>query len=235
MKPKKEQLFYFDCEWVPVVRDYFDLKMDHLLLAEAFGHQIVKWNTKRMEEGRSPIEDESGLWWEEKAHFYPEFCKIVCVSYGYFNKGNFIVKSLYGKDERKLLEPIPELFDKVDSKGYILCGAGIVRYDMPWLSKRLMANGLKPPSNLSVYGKKPWDIDVFDLPEVWGQGCNQESYTPFELACAAVGIESSKDDLSGPEVAKAFFNGEIERIKKYCEKDVLKTMQLAVKYIDMLP
>ena len=106
---------------------------------------------------------------------------------------------------------------------------------MPWLSKRLMANGFTPPSNLSVYGKKPWDIDVFDLPEVWGQGNMQESFTPFELACAAVGLESSKDDLSGSKVAEAYFNGEMERIKTYCEKDVLKTKELAVKLIDMLP
>lgn len=234
MKPKKEQLFYFDCEWVPVVQDYFNLRMDYPLLADAFDHQTDKWNAKRIEEGLIPIDD-MGKWWEEKAHFYPEFCQIICVSYGFFNKGEFFIKSLYGKDESKVLAPIPELFDKVNASGYYLCGYAIKRYDMPWLSKRLMANGLKPPPNLCVYGKKPWEVDVFDLPEVWGQGNMQESYTPFEVACAAVGLESSKDDLSGPQVAEAFWKGEIVRIKDYCEKDVLKTKELAVKLIDLLP
>lgn len=234
MKPTKEQLFYFDSEWVPVVNDYFDLKMDHPILCDAFDHQMEKWNSKRIEEGKESV-DKPDWWWEQKAHLHPEFCKIVCVSYGYFNKGEFIIKSIYGEDERKLLEPIPALFDKVNSSGYYLCGYAILRYDLPYLSKRLMANGFRPPKNLNVYGKKPWDVEVFDLPSVWGQGCNQESYTPFELACAAVGIVSSKDDLSGSEVAGAFYKGEIERIKDYCEKDVLKTKELAVKLIDLLP
>lgn len=233
MKPKKEQLFYFDAEWVPVVQDYFDLRLDHPLLADAFEHQVEKWLDKDDPYRLDP--PSASHYWEEKAHFYPEFCKIVCVSYGYFNKGEFIIKSLYGEDEKKVLTPIPEMFDKVNASGYYLCGYAIKRYDMPWLSKRLMANGLKPPPNLCVYGKKPWEVDVFDLPEVWGQGSNQESYTPFEVACAAVGLESSKDDLSGPQVAEAYFKGEIVRIKEYCEKDVLKTKELAVKLIDLLP
>lgn len=233
MKPKKEQLFYWDCEWVPVVQDYFNLKMDFPLLADAFEHQVEKWLDKDDPYRLDP--KGASQYWDEKAHMYPEFCQIVCVSYGYFNKGNFVIKSLYGKDERKLMEPIPELFNKVGQSGYYLCGYAIKRYDMPWLSKRLMANGFTPPSNLCVYGKKPWDVEVFDLPEVWGQGCNQESYTPFELACAAVGMESSKDDLSGPMVKEAYWNGELERIKKYCEKDVLKTKDLAVKLIELLP
>jgi len=234
MKPTKEKLFYFDCEWVPVAQIYFDLKMDYPLLAEAFEHQVEKWEAQRAADGKPKFGD-LDAWWKEKAHFHPEFCQIVCVSYGYFEKGEFKIKSVYGEDEKKLLTPIPELFDKVNSLGFILCGYAIKRFDMPWLAKRLMANGLKPPSNLSVYGKKPWDIEVFDLPEVWGQGNMQESFTPFELACAAVGLESSKDDLSGPQVAEAFFNGEIVRIKDYCEKDVLKTMELAVKLIELLP
>lgn len=234
MKPTKEKLFYFDCEWVPIVRDYFDLRLDHRLLAEAFEHQVEKWEKQRAVDGKPKFGD-LDKWWKEKAHFHPEFCKMVCVSYGYFEKEEFKIKSVWGEDEAKLLSGIPELFDKVNQLGFSLCGYAIKRFDMPWLSKRLMANGLNPPSNLSVYGKKPWDINVFDLPEVWGQGNMQESFTPFELACAAVGLESSKDDLSGSEVADAYWNGEVERIKNYCEKDVLKTKELAVKLIDMLP
>lgn len=234
MRPTKESLFYFDSEWVPISPNYLELKMDHPLLCDAFEHQIEKWNRARTEKGEHAIKD-ADWWWNEKAHFYPEFCKMVCVSYGYFEKREFKVKSLYGPDEAKLLAPIPELFDKVNQLGFTLCGYAIKRFDMPWLAKRLMANGLRPAPNLSVYGKKPWEVEVFDLPEVWGQGNMQESYTPFELACAAVGIESSKDDLSGDKVAETFWGGGIERIKEYCEKDVKKTMELASKLIDLLP
>jgi 3'-5' exonuclease len=233
MKPKKEQLFYFDAEWVPVVQDYFNLRMDYPLLADAFDHQTDKWNAKRKEDGLPEI-SEMNRWWDEKAHFYPEFCKIICVSYGYFNKGEFSIKSLYGKDEAKVLAPIPELFDKVNSLGYYLCGAAIQRYDMPWLSKRLMANKMAPPKNLNVYGKKPWEVEVFDLMQVWGQGNLQESFTPLELIAASLNVESSKNDLSGSKVAESFWKGEIIKIKDYCEEDVRCTMECAVKIIELL-
>lgn len=233
MKPVKEHLFYFDCEWVPQYESIIDLRINDHILYEAFLHQCEKWNRQNAEEGKNSIT--SSVYWKEKAHFYPEYCKIICVSYGYYNKGEFIIKSLYGADEKKLLSPIPELFEKIDRLGWILCGYAIKRFDMPWLSKRMMANGITPPPCLSVYGKKPWEVNVFDLPEVWGQGVMGESYTPFELACAALGIESSKDELDGSKVAEAFYNGEIIDIKNYCEKDVLKTSQLAAKLIDLLP
>ena len=234
MRPTKEKLFYFDCEWVPLTDTFFDLKMDYPDLAEVFEHQVEKWTHNNKRDGK-PVYEKMDEWWEEKAHFHPEFCKIVCVSYGYFQKGEFLIKSIYGEDEKKLLTSVAEVFGKVDELGFYLCGYMIKRFDMPWLAKRMMINKIKPPKNISVYGKKPWEIDVFDLPEVWGQGNMNESYTPFELACTAMGIPSSKDDLSGAEVKEAYYRGELDRIKDYCEKDVLKSQELATEYIELLP
>jgi len=173
--------------------------------------------------------------WDEKAHFYPEFCRIICVSYGYFYNDEFILKSIYGDDEKKLMTAVKEVMAKVDKAGLFLCGYAIKRFDMPWLSKRMMANGVVPPKSICTYGKKPWEIDVFDLPEVWGQGNMAESFTPFELTCAALGMGSSKDDLDGSKVKEAYWNGEIERIKTYCEKDVSVAKDLAVRLIELLP
>ena len=232
MKYTKEKLFYWDCEWVPISFNYADLKINYHLLAESFEHQVKKWKKQRSVEGKSKFGDLE-KWWQEKAHFYPEFCKMICISYGYFEKGKFKIKSVYGEDEKKLLTPIPELFDKVNKAGYYLCGAAIQRYDMPWLSKRLMVNGLVPPGNLNVYGKKPWEVEIYDIMQVWGQGNNQESYTPMELIASSLNIKSSKNDLSGDKVAEAFWNGEINRIKNYCEEDVLCTMKIAEKLIEL--
>jgi DNA polymerase elongation subunit (family B) len=234
MKPTKEKIFVFDCEWTPLTNTFFDLKMDYPLLAEVFEHQVDKWEHQRVMEGLGrfgKLED----WWEEKAHFYPEFCKMICVSYGYFNKGEFVIQSVWGEDESKILKKIQEVFDKVNQSGYVLSGYSIKRFDMPWLAKRMMVNGIAPPSNLSVYGKKPWDVDVFDVQEAWGQGNMQESYTPLEVACTAMGIPSPKGDLSGAKVKEAYWRGEILRIKEYCEKDVNQTKELAVKLLELLP
>jgi predicted PolB exonuclease-like 3'-5' exonuclease len=50
-----------------------------------------------------------------------------------------------------------------------------------------------------------------------------------------VGLESSKGDLDGSKVAGAYFNGELERIKDYCEMDVKVSIDLAGLLIDLLP
>ena len=167
---------------------------------------------------------------------------MVCVSYGYYKKkeskfdaAQFEVQSVYGDDEKKILTTVQQVFDKVNTAGMYLCGYMIKRFDMPWLAKRMMINGIKPPPNLAVYGKKPWEVEVFDLPEVWGQGNMQESYTPFELSSVAMGMESPKNDLSGDKVKEAYYKGEIGRIKDYCEGDVRGTATLAEKLINLLP
>lgn len=234
MKYTKENLLYFDCEWTPVSETFNNLKSSYPKIANVFEHQVQKWEHQRKIEGLQEFGD-LNAWWEEKAHFYPEYCQIICVSYGYFNKGNFILQSVFGKDEKQILIKIAEVFKKINEFGLVLSGYGIKRFDMPWLSKRMMSKNIKPPSIISTYGKKPWDIDVFDLPEVWGQGNMQESYTPFEVACVSLDIETSKDDLTGAKVKEAYWNGELERIKKYCERDVEVSMKLATKLIDLLP
>lgn len=228
MKPKKEELFYFDCEWIPVAENAEMMAIDHPQLYAAFLHQVEKWNAK---DGVKQPQ----IWFEEKVHMYPEFCKIITISYGYFGKNGFEVHSLYGEDEYQILNQFNGLLNQTYAHGLTLCGYSIKRFDMPWLAKRMMANGISPHYSISVYGKKPWEVNVFDLPEVWSQGCPGEAYTPFEMACEALGIESSKDDLSGREVKHAYYRGEIERIKDYCEKDVYQTQKLAERLIELMP
>lgn len=239
MRPTKEKLFYFDCEWVPIDKNLAEFESNHPLLYKAFLHQYDKKIGDIIPERKNLETKPENMtlqeFWDTKAHFYPEFCKIICVSYGYFHKGEIIIKSLYGDDEKKLMNSAAPLFNKVEEQGLILCGYAIKRFDMPWLSKRMMSNGITPPRSLCMYGKKPWEVEVFDLPEVWGQGNMQESYTPFELTCASVGLESSKGDLDGSKVAGAYFDGQLERIKDYCEMDVKVSIELATLLINLLP
>ena len=225
----KEKMFFFDAEWVPQSETYGLYQIEHPEMAEVFAHQCDKWK------GKDPKGWDYSKYWEEKAHFAPEYCKIICISYGYFNKGEFIVQSIYGEDEYKILEPFRTVLDKVYKAGFVLTGYAIKRFDMPWLSKRMMINGIKPHSSISLYGKKPWEVIAFDIPEVWGQGSMGESYTPFEVASTALGVGNSKDDLSGDKVMRAYYDGELERIKNYCELDVIKSKDLTVKILDLMP
>lgn len=234
MKPTKEILFYFDAEWVPLANTAEGLKETHPELYVAFMHRCEKWNKEKNDKGEPACFPE--YYWDTQAHWYPELCKIICVSFAWYQNGELILKSSYGEDEKKVLEPLVNLFNKVQSKGFIPCGAGILRFDIPFIAKRMMTNGLIPPNNLNLYGIKPWDIKIYDILDVWGQGCKGESFTPFEWICASLGISSSKDDISGADVKRVYYSeGEkgLERIKTYCEKDVKKTIEVAIRLIEL--
>jgi predicted PolB exonuclease-like 3'-5' exonuclease len=227
-----KQLLVFDAEWVPMVNSYDELTKypEH---KQAWDNRCKKWNADKTNKGESNIFTPSE-YWDKAAFGYPEFCKIICISMGYTNKNNeFVTISYYGHDEKDILEKFNTLLISVETKGMILAGAAIKRYDMPWLAKRMMVNGIAPSKLLNVYGKKPWDVIVYDIMEAWGQGCSQESYTPFECIAVSLGVESPKNDISGADVKRVYWeDGDIERIKTYCEGDVKQTMAVITKLIE---
>ena len=46
-----------------------------------------------------------------------------------------------------------------------------------------------------------------------------------------LGIPSPKDDIDGSQVAKVYYQeNDIDRIIKYCEKDVIAVAQIFLKY-----
>ena len=231
-----KKLFFFDAEWVPVVKDYSELEKKYPLLKDAWDRRCNdRWNVERVREGKDELLPAE--YWDNHAFIYPEFNRIICISFGYLSKsGEFKVSSFYDDDEKEILNLFNQLLGSVGNKGFILSGYAIKRYDMPWLAKRMMINGIKPSPMLNVYGKKPWDVQVYDLPEVWGQGCNQESYTPFDWAVVSMGLETPKNDISGAKVKECYYKeGKkgLERIKTYCEQDVLSSYELAKKLIEL--
>lgn len=234
MNIDKNALFYFDAEWVPMVKTFGALREYHPTYYDAWCHKCEKWNKELVNDGKKSKHVEE--YWELKAHWYPEFCKMICISFGFYNNGILEVKSVYGHDEKEILTKFQHVLKRVLEKNYILCGVSIQRFDNPWIAKRMMVNGLVPPKNINVYGTKPWDVKLFDITEVWGQGCKAESYTSFEWICISLGIESPKDDISGADVERVYYNEGnegLERIKIYCEKDVCQSAKVAEKLIEL--
>lgn len=229
-----KKLFLFDCEWVPIVKNYDELSK-FPTLKDAWNRRCTKWNDdkkKKREPEMTPSE-----YWDVDAHWHAEFNKMVCISFGYHTAaGEFKTNSIYGHDETEILTLFNKLLLSVEKRNYILSGYAIKRFDMPWTAKRMMINGIKPSKLLNVYGQKPWDVNVYDLPEVWGMGCNQENYTPFDWATVALGIETSKNDIGGADVKRVYYeegDAGLERIKTYCEKDVTVSYELAKKLLEL--
>jgi predicted PolB exonuclease-like 3'-5' exonuclease len=200
------------------------------------------------------LNDSWKLLWEEKTQrslpdftsaeeFYPqragvmaEFAKIVCISMGYFHKqGNALqlrIKSFYGDDEKLLLQNFITTVNQLESKNNKWCFAGhnIKEFDIPFICRRLLINGLVIPGYLDFQNKKPWDTNIVDTFQYWRFG-DYKNYTSLKLLAAALGVPSPKDDIDGSMVAQVYWEEKnTERIATYCQKDVLTTANIILRF-----
>ena len=82
---------------------------------------------------------------------------------------------------------------------------------------------------LNIAGKKPWEINHLDTMELWKFG-DYKSFTSLPLLCHVFGIPTPKDDISGADVARVYWEeNDVKRIAKYCEKDVVALIQLLLR------
>ena len=171
----------------------------------------------------------------ERAGIYSEFAKVVCISVGMLvqkdGEEQIRLKSFGGSDEKEVLIGFIDLLNTYyNSNNHILCAHNGKEFDFPFLARRILINGLKLPLLLDIAGKKPWEISHLDTMELWKFG-DYKSYTSLELLAYAFNIPTPKDDIDGSQVASVFYEeGDIDRIIKYCEKDVVATIQLVQKY-----
>jgi uncharacterized protein YprB with RNaseH-like and TPR domain len=167
-----------------------------------------------------------------RAGIYAEFGKIICISCGYFTPDKkFRVKSFAGHDEIKLLiEFCGMLHSSFSTPNKLLCAHNGKEFDFPYICRRLLINTLPLPIILNIAGKKPWEIAHLDTMELWKFG-DYKSYTTLNLLAAIFGIPTPKDDIDGSEVWKVYWEeNNLERIVKYCQKDVLTVAQIFLKF-----
>lgn len=171
----------------------------------------------------------------QRAGIYAEFGKIICISVGVVFVRNqtrwFRVKSFAGHDERKLLADFGKMVDLFCSDiSRNLCGHNVKEFDIPFISRRMLINGLKLPAVLDVSGKKPWEVKFLDTLDLWKFG-DYKHFTSLGLLTAIFDIPSPKDDIDGSQVATVYYKeNDLDRISVYCEKDVLATAQLFLRF-----
>ncbi|MEO5570063.1 MAG: 3'-5' exonuclease [Bacteroidia bacterium] len=169
-----------------------------------------------------------------RAGIYAEFGKIICISTGYFIKSNgarqFRIKSFYGDDEKKLLQEFAKLLNEHFNRSqHLLCGHNGKEFDFPYLSRRMLINGIKIPPLLDTAGKKPWEVQHLDTMELWKFG-DYKSFTPLNLLASVFGITSPKDDIDGSMVWFVYWKEKnLERIVTYCQKDVVTVAQILLR------
>jgi uncharacterized protein YprB with RNaseH-like and TPR domain len=210
------------------------------------------------------LEDEWKILWQEKtqlslpegvtaAEFYPkragvmaEFAKIICISMAYFTKEPNLrmrVKSFYGHDEKQVLQDFLTTITKIESINHRWCFAGhnIKEFDIPFICRRLLINYLPIPRYLDFQNMKPWETNIVDTFQYWRFG-DYKNFTSLKLLAAAMGIASPKDDIDGSMVGDLYWNGAAEereanlkRIAVYCQKDVITTGNIFLRFKNITP
>ena len=168
-----------------------------------------------------------------RAGIWAEFGKIICISVGYFTIKNaerqFRTKSIIG-EEKQLLEEFNDLVKThFSNPAFVFCGHNIKEFDIPYMCRRMLINGINIPEKLQLFGRKPWEIPHLDTLELWKFG-DYKHYTSLKLLTHVLNIPSPKEDIDGSEVRNVYYNEKnIDRIAKYCERDVVAVAQIFLR------
>ena len=217
------KILFFDIETVPLTYEFKDL--------EERAQGLWDRKTRFLQERDNLRPDEL----YEKAGIYAEFGKVVCISMGFVlqkeGETQIRVKSIANENEKILLQEYIDLLNSYyNSPDFLFCAHNGKEFDIPFLCRRILINGLKLPFILNVAGKKPWEIKHLDTMELWKFG-DFKNYTSLDLLTYIFNIPTPKDDMDGSQVAKVFYEEKnLDRIIHYCEKDVIATIQLFRKY-----
>lgn len=206
-------------------------------------HKKILWSLKATQIRRSlssgieQLSTDAEIY-NEKAGIFSEFAKVVCISMGFlhFEEGiptEVRIKSLAGDEEARILEDFSRVLINHynDPENSRICGHNIKEFDIPFLCRRMVINEVRFPPLLDISGKKPWQTThILDTMDMWRFG-DYKNYTSLQLLAATLGIVSPKDDIDGSMVSKVFWLEEdIERIVKYCQKDVVTVVQIMMKF-----
>jgi 3'-5' exonuclease len=152
----------------------------------------------------------------QRAGIYAEFGKIICIVVGklYEKESGEIglkTKAFFDHNEKNLLTDFKAMLEKMEGSLVRLCAHNGKEFDFPYISRRMLINGLTLPSALNLSGRN-------------------KHYTSLDLLAAIFNIPSSKSDMDGSQVNGVYYKEKnLEKIKDYCVNDVIVLAQLFLK------
>lgn len=226
-----KSMLFIDIETVSEYKHYSEF-------CEARPGAVIHWekkadNYRRTESDCMDLSD-ADLYLKNAA-LHPEFAKIIVVSIGqvqFDEDGNPVtdkIRSFYGDDEAEFLAEFMGTTQAIFNKNpnVQFTGHNIKNFDFPFLIKRSIINGVQVPHQLHLQNKKPWENCLLDTYDIWKfAGWNSAS---LDLICDSLNIPSPKAVMKGNETTEEYWNGNLEKIKTYCEADVKSTMNVMLK------
>lgn len=219
-----KKILFLDVETVPMAQEYNEIP-----------EKFQELWAKKADRIRGEANTTAAELFFERAGIYSEFGKIVCISAGFFhgeaNDLKFRCKAFYNDDETILLQDFAQLLNtSFNAPDNYLCGHNSREFDIPYIARRMVINRIPLPGIINLQGKKPWEVTHLDTMELWKFG-DYKNYTSLALLAAVFDIPTPKDDIMGADVARVYWQEkDLQRIAVYCNKDVVTTARLFLKY-----
>lgn len=233
-----DQILFVDIETVseqqhldaldPQFQDFWELKASRL-----GGARDLPWS-----------HDLAVQLYEQKAAIYAEFGRVVVIAVAvlHLREGQWHLrtKSFAHDSEKDVLCAFSLLLNEYADKhpgNFYICGHNIKEFDIPYLCRRMIINGLPLPDLLDMSGKKPWETPLLDTMEMWKFG-DFKNYTSLALLAHVLKVPGPKEDMSGSDVGDVYWKErDLQRIAIYCEKDVTTVAQIMLKFQgkDLIP
>ena len=224
------KILFLDIETVGIEKDYDTCLEKRPELAKQFD-KYYDWFLKRFPEDKEIEVDQKNKVFATRTALVPEFAKIVCMSVAFVMDNGEIKKQTFsGDNEKVLLKECQNLLERCGKLDFFLCGHNLKNFDIPMTAKRMIINGLLPPSILPSYDTKPWEVKAIDTKEI----CQYGAYTAIgslDLMCACLDIPTPKDgDVNGGMVHSAYWEqNRLKEISEYCERDVEVLIDAIIK------
>jgi hypothetical protein len=188
--------------------------------------------------------------YEEKAIFYPEFSRILAITYGTVRSENGLpkrfLKRVANEDEYITIVTFMDILYGISSEAVqssppyfpILCGHNIMTYDIPLLIKRFLfhkdkfkefkrkdnpneLNNLLPLILKKCLSAKPWEGKIVDTVNVWK--FNGNDYSPLMLIAEHLGLKKTVDLDALSDLSKKYWDMEESKPQEALEYVALQS------------
>jgi 3'-5' exonuclease len=224
-------LLFLDIETITPYKTFKEFSKESPALAKLFMEKMVKQNK---------FEENDEITFSKHSSLYPEFSKILTISYGLLKWNDELggyeksVKNILDKDEKKLLSRFSTVINKITENypDFKFCGHNILGFDIPFLIKRMLINGIQLPKKLQIHNLKPWESPCLDTMNIWRFGSFEP--TSLDILCNALGIVTPKsEEVNNKLISEIYYSDNEDNLKtilEYCNKDVDAVMNIMIKF-----
>jgi predicted PolB exonuclease-like 3'-5' exonuclease len=208
-----EDLLFLDIETV---------RRNKVLDINSLEYDTFAWTLRDKDTSELPPSEEVVKLYELKGGLYFITNKIVCISIAYIKDTTLNYKSITGT-QKEILETVYKILGDTGKKP---CGHNVIAFDIPTMRIKALEENIdlsSIPSKINDVQTKPWLLadEIIDTMNILKGTAFQN--ISLQGLCLLTGIGTPKDDISGADVSRVYYEGGIERIAEYCNNDVIAT------------